>query len=131
VRLYFGSESHLHTLRNILLYSDVTTFRKLVEPVELNYLTHFVFKLYENVELDIKDPARYQIEVLFSSGTAANPYGARPAENHVLPILPMVSIHPFLQLEEMEKIVQKAKTAKAHQLSQMTSADHITHPEGI
>jgi inositol hexakisphosphate/diphosphoinositol-pentakisphosphate kinase len=47
--LYFTSESHLHTLRNILLHSGVAKFHQLDEPVELHYLTHLVFKLYENL----------------------------------------------------------------------------------
>lgn len=82
--LYFTSESHLHTLRNILLHSGITNFHQLDEPVELNYLTHLVFKLYENLQAPVGSaerfvrmdyrPLRFTIEIMFSSGAHKNPF---------------------------------------------------------
>lgn len=58
-RFYFSSESHLHTLRNLLLHSGVTNFFPLSDHAwELNYLTHIVFKLYENFDVPEEDPKR-------------------------------------------------------------------------
>jgi hypothetical protein len=106
-----------------LIFVEVTHFRTLTEPVELNYLTHFIFKLWENVDLDMEDPKRYQIEVLFSSGTASNPFGVKTAnfknEDHYLPVLPKLSIHPNLLLSEFEKIVQMINENHAALVSAM------------
>ena len=45
--LYFTSESHMHSLRNILLLSNLchnTTTATTLESIELNYLSHGVFR---------------------------------------------------------------------------------------
>eukprot|EP00924_Labyrinthula_sp_SR-Ha-C_P014582 snap_masked-scaffold_34-processed-gene-2.6-mRNA-1 protein AED:0.01 eAED:0.01 QI:0/0/0/1/1/1/2/0/1110 len=56
-RLYFTSESHIHSLLNTLRFADISHFKCLErlkesseavdELDELNYQTHLVFKLYE------------------------------------------------------------------------------------
>jgi len=46
-KMYFTSESHLHTLKNCLYFgSEQAKFHPLFEPLDLHYLTHFVFKVY-------------------------------------------------------------------------------------
>ena len=52
VTLYFSSESHIHSLRNVLLLSGVPlnpTVATTLEAIELNYLSHGVFRLYEDL----------------------------------------------------------------------------------
>lgn len=110
----------------LIFFKGVTHFRTITEPVELNYLTHFIFKLWENVDLEPMDPRRYQIEVLFSSGTASNPFGVKTAnlnnENHVLHVLPKLSIHPNLLLSQFEEIVNKVN--ENHQTLVQAMGEH-------
>lgn len=84
-RLYFTSESHLHTLLNVLRFSSVDDdkrknllSRRGCEIVgaapELCYLTHIVIRLFENTtKKDVSDPKRFRIEILFSPGATATP----------------------------------------------------------
>lgn len=83
-RLYFTSESHLHTLLNVLrfTYNDPRSSssilskrgRDLVDRTpELCYLTQIVFRLFEDPKKDINDPKRFRLEVLFSPGATATP----------------------------------------------------------
>lgn len=83
-RLYFTSESHLHTLLNVLrfTYDDPRSSsfilskrgREIVDRTpELCYLTQIVFRLFEDPKKDINDPKRFRLEILFSPGATATP----------------------------------------------------------
>lgn len=113
--LYFSSESHLQTLRNGLLHSGVTKFHELVEPVELNYLAHFVFELYENLDQPVDSPDRWTITVLFSTGAYKNPFRCITKE-HYQSITPRISIHNSLNLDTFLKIAQKAEQLRTEHL---------------
>jgi len=80
-RLYFTSESHLHTLLNVMRFSPSTEERLLSNKgadvigaaPELCYLTQIIIRLFENTEKDANDPKRFRIEILFSPGATATP----------------------------------------------------------
>jgi hypothetical protein len=83
-RLYFTSESHLHTLVNVLRFaydeensknSPLSKFGRAViaNAPELCYLTQIVFRLFEDRNKDPTDPKRYRVEILFSPGAASPP----------------------------------------------------------
>jgi inositol hexakisphosphate/diphosphoinositol-pentakisphosphate kinase len=81
-RLYFTSESHLHTLLNVLRFgvedgmgspfSDEGMYTIASTP-ELCYLTQVVFRLFEDTKRSIDDPRRFRVEVLFSPGATSTP----------------------------------------------------------
>jgi len=104
-RLYFTSESHLHSMRNVLLHSGSSKFHELIEPVELSYLSNLVFKIYENLGAT-REEERFQIEVLFCSGCHNNPFGVMNSE-HRQAVRAMVSVNDDLGLEELKEIVKK------------------------
>jgi hypothetical protein len=83
-RLYFTSESHLHTVLNVLrftkgegnarsLLSD-QGLRILNSTPELCYLTQIVMRVFEDSRRDIADPKRFRVELLFSPGATATPF---------------------------------------------------------
>ena len=79
-RLYFTSESHLHTLLNVLRFSSsnkspLSREGKIIisSTPELCYLTQIIIRLFENTEKSEDDPKRYRIEILFSPGASATP----------------------------------------------------------
>ena len=81
-RLYFTSESHLHTLMNVMRFGGT---EGQVSPLsedgkefisttpELCYLTQIVFRLFEDPRRDMDDPKRFRVEVHFSAGATATP----------------------------------------------------------
>eukprot|EP01117_Protostelium_nocturnum_P011563 TRINITY_DN4195_c0_g1_i1.p1 TRINITY_DN4195_c0_g1~~TRINITY_DN4195_c0_g1_i1.p1 ORF type:complete len:516 (+),score=202.01 TRINITY_DN4195_c0_g1_i1:1051-2598(+) len=103
-RLYFTSESHLHSLRNVLLQSNSSKFYELIEPVELSYLSNLVFRIYENLGT-VDEDEKFQIEVLFCSGTHNNPFDVMN-NAHRQSVRPMVSVNSDLGLDELKAIVQ-------------------------
>ncbi|KDO29022.1 hypothetical protein SPRG_06077 [Saprolegnia parasitica CBS 223.65] len=82
-RLYFTSESHLHTLLNVLRHSVTgkeedcpisVPGRKWIEEIpELCYMTHIVVRVFERCGLNSLDPRRFRVELSLSPGATGNP----------------------------------------------------------
>ena len=83
-RLYFTSESHLHSLLNVLRFSSFKTNcvksplsaqgqQILADASELCYLTQVVIRLFEDTQKPIEDPKRFRVEIWFSPGATATP----------------------------------------------------------
>jgi inositol hexakisphosphate/diphosphoinositol-pentakisphosphate kinase len=81
-RLYFTSESHLHTLLNVLRFVPSDTECTFLSPHgldfvnhtrELCYLTQIVIRLFEDTQYAMEDPKRFRVEILFSPGATATP----------------------------------------------------------
>jgi hypothetical protein len=86
-RLYFTSESHLHTLLNVLRYPadgepDVLSKEGqevIAETPELSYLTHIVIRLFERRDREADDAQRFRCEISFSPGTTIDPRNDKSA----------------------------------------------------
>ncbi|XP_022797686.1 inositol hexakisphosphate and diphosphoinositol-pentakisphosphate kinase 2-like [Stylophora pistillata] len=77
-RLYFTSESHVHSLVNALRYGNLfeeipdnqwqSAVDFLAEVPELSYMTQIVLLLYEDPKADLLSDKRFHVELLFSPG---------------------------------------------------------------
>ncbi|KAL5500251.1 hypothetical protein EMCRGX_G011776 [Ephydatia muelleri] len=77
-RLYFTSESHVHSVVNILKYGGLFEdpeeamgkegVLKISATPELNYMTQIVFLLYEDTQQPPDSPQRYTVSIRFSPG---------------------------------------------------------------
>jgi len=93
-RLYFTSESHLHSLLNVMRFPPendeegkeggregglsscfTEEARRVIENTpELCYLTHVVLRMFEDLDKHEDDPTRFRIEILFSPGKDFSPF---------------------------------------------------------
>ncbi|XP_032482667.1 inositol hexakisphosphate and diphosphoinositol-pentakisphosphate kinase 2 isoform X9 [Phocoena sinus] len=96
-RLYFTSESHVHSLLSILRYgalcdeSKDEQWKRAMDYLnvvnELNYMTQIVIMLYEDPNKDLSSEERFHVELHFSPGAKGceedknlpSGYGYRPA----------------------------------------------------
>ena len=103
-RIYFTSESHCHSLVNVLRYCQLGISNggiigdagdaTLHKTSELDYMTHVVLRMFENKSLPLRDAGRFRVEILFSPGAAHSPYEVIPIrKDHVIPIVPRTPIH--------------------------------------
>ena len=77
-RLYFTSESHIHSLLNILKYGGdnrppLLDLTQVENASELDYLTTIVFRMYERSDVGPEDINRFQVSMSFSPGSADHP----------------------------------------------------------
>ena len=67
-RYYFTSESHLLSLHNLI----DSRLGKQMDGLRIeDYIAHFVFKLYERVDIPVTDPNRFTVEIWHSQGSNA------------------------------------------------------------
>nr|XP_051709896.1 inositol hexakisphosphate and diphosphoinositol-pentakisphosphate kinase 2 isoform X8 [Oryctolagus cuniculus] len=96
-RLYFTSESHVHSLLSILRYGALCNeskdeqWKRAMDYLnivnELNYMTQIVIMLYEDPNKDLSSEERFHVELHFSPGAKGceedknlpSGYGYRPA----------------------------------------------------
>ena len=106
-RLYFTSESHLHTLLNAFRYTspgelcaiDPEGLAKLDDVSELSYLTQIVIRLFENRE----NPSLCRCEISFSPGATNNPFTDKSAS-----LAPYVTLSRSLNQDEMIQCITDA-----------------------
>ncbi|XP_041999070.1 inositol hexakisphosphate and diphosphoinositol-pentakisphosphate kinase VIP1-like isoform X3 [Salvia splendens] len=85
-RLYFTSESHIHSLMNVLRYCNLdeslqgenslvcdNALDRLHRTKELDYMSYIVLRLFENTEVAFEDPTRFRVEMTFSRGADLSP----------------------------------------------------------
>ncbi|XP_060672169.1 inositol hexakisphosphate and diphosphoinositol-pentakisphosphate kinase VIP2 isoform X4 [Ziziphus jujuba] len=85
-RLYFTSESHIHSLMNVLRYCNLdeslqgedslvcdNALERLYKTKELDYMSYLVLRMFENTEVALEDPKRFRVEMTFSRGADLSP----------------------------------------------------------
>ncbi|CAK8533547.1 unnamed protein product [Lathyrus sativus] len=127
-RLYFTSESHIHSLMNVLRYCNLDEslqgeeslvshngLERLCQTKELDYMSYIVLRMFENTEVAAEDPKRYRIELTFSRGADLSPLQKKDSEatslrqEHTLPIMGperLQEVGSYLTLEMMEKMIR-------------------------
>jgi inositol hexakisphosphate/diphosphoinositol-pentakisphosphate kinase len=127
-RLYFTSESHIHSLMNVLRYCNLdeslqgedslvckNALERLFYTKEFDYMTYIVLRMFENTEVALEDPKRFRIEMTFSRGADLSPLELNDSEaaslhqEHTLPIMGperLQEVNSYLTLEKMEKMLR-------------------------
>ncbi|GMY13565.1 inositol hexakisphosphate and diphosphoinositol-pentakisphosphate kinase VIP2 isoform X3, partial [Fagus crenata] len=125
-RLYFTSESHIHSVMNVLRYCNLdesllgedslvchNALERLYKTKELDYMSYIVLRMFENTEVALEDPKRFRIEMTFSRGADLSPLEKNDSEaatlhqEHTLPIMGperLQEVGSYLTLEKMEKM---------------------------
>lgn len=128
-RLYFTSESHIHSLMNVLRYCYLdeslqgedslichSALERLHKTKELDYMSYIVIRMFENTEVALEDPTRFRIELTFSRGADLSPLemndckAASLHQEHTLPIMGperLQEVGSYLTLEKMEKMIRQ------------------------
>lgn len=82
-RLYFTSESHMHTVLNVLRYGSDDQRRLLLSEKGINiinstpelcYLTQIIMRVFEDSRFELSDARRFRVEILFSPGATSTPF---------------------------------------------------------
>ncbi|CAN1272335.1 Inositol hexakisphosphate and diphosphoinositol-pentakisphosphate kinase VIP2 [Linum perenne] len=128
-RLYFTSESHIHSLMNVLRYCNLdeslhgedslvcdNALERLHKTKELDYMSYIVLRMFENTEVAIEDPKRFRVEMTFSRGADLSPLEGNDVEatslhrEHTLPIMGperLQEVGSYLTFEKMEMMIRQ------------------------
>ncbi|RCV41424.1 hypothetical protein SEVIR_9G133900v4 [Setaria viridis] len=127
-RLYFTSESHIHSLMNVLRYCNLdeclqgedslvcqSALDRLHRTKELDYMSNIVLRMFENIEVPLEDEKRFRIEMTFSRGADLSPLEDKASESssllqeHTLPIMGperLQEVGSCLTMDKFEKMVR-------------------------
>ncbi|XP_059449628.1 inositol hexakisphosphate and diphosphoinositol-pentakisphosphate kinase VIP2-like isoform X1 [Corylus avellana] len=107
-RLYFTSESHIHSLMNVLRYCNLDSPALFAKDI-------LVLRMFENTEVALEDPKKFRVEMTFSRGADLSPLEKNDSEaaslhqEHTLPIMGperMQEVGSYLTLEKMERMIR-------------------------
>jgi inositol hexakisphosphate/diphosphoinositol-pentakisphosphate kinase len=116
-RIYFTSESHVHALVNVLRFATnedgqpllKQEARQILEQTDqLDYLTHIVFRLFEDMNAPRESAARFRLQVLFSPGAAGFDVGGE--QQKLRPVEPLIEL-PLEYLAEDEGFFFRSATS--------------------
>jgi Histidine phosphatase superfamily (branch 2) len=143
-RLYFTSESHLHTVLNVLRFANndgkpilsKAGMEIINSTPELCYLTHIVMRVFDDSRPEMQDdPKRFRVEILFSPGATATPVQLRETDRDTdsarFDTAPQQVIgRECLSCEELESFFGKAIIAGRSEDEEYPEADSMsTMPE--
>ena len=133
-RLYFTSESHLHTLLNILRYpcDEIELIPKdgvvmLDALSELSYMTQIVIRLFESV---VDGESNYRCEISFSPGAIADPTMDKSSA-----LYPYVVLNKFIPGKDLIRVLSdanwKLNTVPFAMPPEVNAASHDTNNDGV
>jgi inositol hexakisphosphate/diphosphoinositol-pentakisphosphate kinase len=120
-RLYFTSASHLYSLYNVIalglkMFSPKSeNFRTLLGFTSLDYLSHIMIRLYENLNAKQEDPNRFRLEIMFSQGCKMEKKTQHLVnDSHRVPVANSVVLNSQLTLDEVERFLNGLLELGAH-----------------
>ncbi|KAF8766151.1 hypothetical protein HU200_007649 [Digitaria exilis] len=126
-RLYFTSESHIHSLMNVLRYCNLdeslngeeslvcrSSLDRLFKTQELDYMSYIVLRMFENTEVPLEHPKRFRIEMTFSRGADISTLesGGKASllpDDHTMPIMEperLQEVGSYITLDKFDKMTR-------------------------
>ena len=112
-RLYFTCASHMYALLNIISYAYYSSsnkkykqsYEKLKNIFDLDYCSHIIFRLFENLNVETSSPKRYRLEILMSPGSNEDPRKAN--KEHLIEVSPWIFLNKNLNLGQIKEVLNK------------------------
>ena len=112
-RFYFTCASHIYALLNIIGYgynsilthNNKKSFEELIRIFDLDYCSHIIFRLFEDLNVDLLNPKRFRLEIIMSPGSNKHPKEAN--DEHFMSISPWIFLNKNLNVEKMKQFLSK------------------------
>ena len=107
-RFYFTCSSHMYALLNLIGYGSNSSliknkkrFEEFKKIFDLDYLSHIIFRLFENFNVSLDDKKRYRLEIMISPGSNKNPIEEKN-EQHLIDVSDWIVLNENLSLKELQ-----------------------------
>ena len=112
-RFYFTCASHIYALLNIIGYgynsilthNNKKSFEELKKIFDFDYCSHIIFRLFEDLNVDLLNPKRFRLEIIMSPGSNKNPKEAN--DEHLMNVAPWIFLNKNLNVEKMKQFLSK------------------------
>ena len=112
-RFYFTCASHIYALLNIIGYgynsilthNNQKSFEELKKIFDFDYCSHIIFRLFEDLNVDLQNPKRFRLEIIMSPGSNKNPKEAN--DEHLMNVAPWIFLNKNLNVEKMKQFLNK------------------------
>ena len=112
-RFYFTCSSHIYSLINIIGYgynsilthNNKKSFEELKKIFDFDYCSHIIFRLFEDLNVDLQNPKRFRLEIIMSPGSNKHPKEAN--EEHLISVSPWIFLNKNLNVEKMKQFLSK------------------------
>ena len=112
-RFYFTCASHMYALLNIIGYEydsylthhNKKAFERLRRISDLDYCSHIIFRLFENLNVDLDNPNRFRLEIIMSTGSSSDPRTAN--KNHLINVSNWIVLNENLNQTQMKEFLSK------------------------
>jgi inositol hexakisphosphate/diphosphoinositol-pentakisphosphate kinase len=134
-RLYFTSASHIYALLNTLKLGVNSILvdeqekeiheKKLDDILRMDFMSNFVFRLFENLDVQEDNPNRFKLEIMINRGAATDENEIINVKSHTIPIMHshFVDLNKQLNFNKLEKffksILEKKIPKTPQQLSEL------------
>ena len=114
-RLYFTSASHIYALLNTLKLGVNSILvdeqekeiheKKLDDILRMDFMSNFVFRLFENLDVQEDNPNRFKLEIMINRGAATDENEIINVKSHTIPIMHshFVDLNKQLNFNKLEK----------------------------
>ena len=70
----------------LLSEGDISVKEKLDSILRLDFMSHFVFRLFENLNVNEEDPNRFKLEIMVNRGAIIDTREIQDVKDHTIPI---------------------------------------------
>ena len=90
---------------SILTPNNEKSFEELKKIFDFDYCSHIIFRLFENLNVDLFNPKRFRLEIIMSPGSNKHPKEAN--EDHCMSISPWIFLNKNLNVQKMRQFLSK------------------------
>ena len=112
-RFYFTCASHIYALLNIIGYgynsilthNNKKSFEEMKNIFDFDYCSHIIFRLFEDLNVDLQNPKRFRLEIIMSPGSNKHPKEVN--DEHLMNVAPWIFLNKNLNVEKMKQFLSK------------------------
>ena len=102
IEAMFGDDPK-YEFGSYLSHTNKKDLEKLKRISDLDYCSHIIFRLFENLNVDLDNPNRFRLEIMMSPGSSDDPRSAN--KNHLIDVSKRIILNEKLNQTQMKEFL--------------------------